>query len=533
MQGTDSRALADRKRLGIYYTPSNVAEALVQWALRLPTDTVLEPSFGGCNFLRASHARLLALGSDDPLRQICGTDIDKHALDALGAAFGIIDVQRRFLLKDFLATAPGELCIEQFDAVVGNPPYVSHHLMSQGQKEAAWDLARHHGWPVRRTASLWAYFLLHSFSFCKRGGRMAFVLPPQFLSADYAGPVRDHIERSFDEVTLEEVPHRIFTEQGTNERSILLFAEGYHARPSNVRVSLTSAMDRKHSLAFGAASATTFDALLSESEPLGAFVDIRIGTVTGANKLFVVTPQTAEVAQLPDDVLVAALARIPKLHGLEYTHEDHVETVTAGGRCYLVRPPSNPLEEQTREIRRYFGAYSPDEIAKNRTFKKRRRWFVVEDINEPDAFLSYMHHEGPVMLLNTTRAVCMNNIHRLWWKNDISIRDQKLIAISFLSTFTRLSAELEGRTYGGGVLKHELQEARRIRVLRPSSLSNSAVDGAYRRIDELLRAGKRRAAGVAADKLLVSAFPAVKDKSPIAPLAAALDRLRRSRTPRT
>ncbi|HEY0140220.1 MAG TPA: N-6 DNA methylase [Thermoanaerobaculia bacterium] len=532
MQASGRRTDADKKRLGIYYTPSAVAETLVGWAIRSPTDTVLEPSFGGCNFLRASHSRLLQLACTDPLRQICGTDIDKHALDALGATFGMIDIQRRFLLKDFLSTDPSEFCVAQFDAVVGNPPYVSHHAMGSQQKDTAWTIAKKNGWPLRRTASLWAYFLLHSLAFCKPGARVAFVLPPQFLSADYAASVREILEKSFDETTFQPVAERMFTDQGTDERSILLLADGYHGRLSSVGQPLPKASGLKSSLSLEEASLKTFEALVSKSQPLGACADIRIGTVTGANKLFVLTPQIAEEQQFPDDILVPALAKIPKNHGLEYTEDDHLQAVMGGERCYLIQPPSKPLEKQIATVRQYFQEYSISAVAENRTFKKRPRWFVVDDVHEPHAFLSYMHHDGPTLLLNSMRAVCMNNIHRIWWKTHVSDRDQKLIAISFISTFTQLSAELEGRTYGGGVLKHEIKEARRIRVLIPPSLSTSSVDNAYYIINALLRSGLQKEAVAAADELLTAAYPEAQLGMRVPCLSAALRRLRNGRTSR-
>jgi hypothetical protein len=508
----------DRKRYGIYYTPPQLAQTLAEWAIRGPNDTVLEPSFGGCNFLKASHDRLIALGCNDALRQICGTDVDKHALDSLAEAFGLIDVQRRFLLKDFLSTEPTDFCVQQFDAIVGNPPYVSHHAVSADQKAIAWQRATDSGWKLRRTASLWAYFVLHSLKFCKVGGRVAFVLPPAVVLADYSLAVRAIFEAAFESVEFRDVCDRLFQDQGTNERSILLLATGFRgaAYTSAKTASRASQLERRFFTTSRIGSvddeaARFFETIALQSVALGDRAILRIGSVTGANKLFVVSAETAEEHAFNDDVLLPVLAKIPSTHGLAYTDDDHLQAVTAGDRCYLIRPAARSLHRQPLCIRRYFTTVSDEDIEANRTFGKRKRWFVVDDVREPDAFLSYMHHASPTLILNTIGAVCTNNIHRVWWKDGVAARHQRLASISLLCTFTKLSAEFEGRTYGGGVLKHELGEARKIRLLLPDSLTDSAVDSAYAEIDQLLREGERTRATARADEILLGAVMKRRD----------------------
>jgi hypothetical protein len=522
----------ERKRLGIYYTPPQLAQTLVSTAITSPHDTVLEPSFGGCNFLKASHDRLLALGSKDPLRQICGADIDKHALDSIGRTFGMIDVQKRFLLQDFLSTTPEDFCIPKFDVIVGNPPYISHHAMSAEQKTTAWMLASISTWNLRRTASLWAYFILHSLTFCKPGGRIAFVLPLASLLSNYSVAVRAALESSFDDISFTDAGDRLFRDQGTSERSVLLVGKGFGAA-KRTSTSEAESFILSHANERWAAQRTkitadtrqVFDTLASKAVALGACADLRIGAVTGANKVFVITSEAANQAKLNKYVL-PALAKVPRAHGLEYTVEDHERAAAAGDKCYLLLLPSKPQARQTLAVQKHLSSLSLDAITANRTFQKRRLWCVIEDADPPDAFLSYMHHDSPTLLINELGAVCTNNIHRIWWKTSLTPHQQMLVTISFLTTFTQLSAELEGRTYGGGVLKHELGEARNIRVLLPSSVTVDELRAAHTAINDHLRHGRRDSARAVADALLLS--HALRRQR----LSAALHAVRKDRTAR-
>ena len=55
-----------KKRLGAYYTPSEVTNILSNWAVRSGDDIILEPSFGGCNFLISALNRLKEFESVKP-----------------------------------------------------------------------------------------------------------------------------------------------------------------------------------------------------------------------------------------------------------------------------------------------------------------------------------------------------------------------------------------------------------------------------------------------------------------------------------
>jgi hypothetical protein len=58
---------AGRKARGAFFTPTVVAEYLADWAIRSPSDRVLEPSCGEASFLLAAMKRFRDLGVHRPL----------------------------------------------------------------------------------------------------------------------------------------------------------------------------------------------------------------------------------------------------------------------------------------------------------------------------------------------------------------------------------------------------------------------------------------------------------------------------------
>lgn len=53
-----------RKNLGQFFTPAEVADTLVRWAVRQSTDRLLDPSCGDGGFL-ASHPRSVGIEFDE------------------------------------------------------------------------------------------------------------------------------------------------------------------------------------------------------------------------------------------------------------------------------------------------------------------------------------------------------------------------------------------------------------------------------------------------------------------------------------
>jgi hypothetical protein len=118
--------------------------------------------------------------------------------------------------------------------------------------------------------------------------------------------------------------------------------------------------------------------------------------------------------------------------------------------------------------------------------KVRSPWFCVQDGVVPDAFLHYMSSAVPHVVLNSSGATCTNAIHRLTWKKRLSADHQKWIALSSLSTLCQLGAELNGRWYGGGVLKLEPKQARTLLFVKSPGQERLVAD-TFRAVDSLLR----------------------------------------------
>ncbi|EGQ8314622.1 N-6 DNA methylase [Vibrio cholerae] len=487
--------LSKKRELGAYYTPPELSQVLTDWAIVRSDEEILEPSFGGCGFFDSSIKTLRRLGCKSPEKQLYGVDIDGHAFSILSEKFGhMVETSNRFIQNDFISVQPSDFSVNEFDVVLGNPPYVSMHNMTEKQREACEKVLHNSpfsGLTMGRNASLWAFFLLHSLSFIKEGGRVAWVLPSSLLHADYAKRLLAIHKRHFYSVKVLKLAERFFKEEGAQETSVILIAEGFSAEPmENTHFSVASVENvielkqaietqlqatesgvdgYKLDIVSREARKAYFDLMNSESsKPIGHYADIKIGMVTGANKYFIVDKKTIEKFGLPEDVLQPAIGKFSFFSGITHDMRKHKKLQCDGYRAYLVCPTEEHMQNPEHPVSIYLNQITQQERNKNRTFAKRPHWFApgygIDGIIA-DCFLSYMIHLGPRMVVNKAKLNCTNSIHKVIFREKTSALVKQAFATTLLSTYSQFSAEIEGRAYSSGVLKIEPSAGRNIKVL--------------------------------------------------------------------
>jgi hypothetical protein len=137
-------------------------------------------------------------------------------------------------------------------------------------------------------------------------------------------------------------------------------------------------------------------------------------------------------------------------------------------------------------------------------FKCRTRspWYLVPGIRTPHAFLSYMSHRSPRVVLNQAGVTSTNLVHQVRFLRPADARNRASVA-ALHSSPCLLSFEVEGRSYGGGVLKLETREAERVQLPRLTPRLIRSLSDAFGKVDDLVRGGQHDlAAAVVDDRLL-------------------------------
>ncbi|HWQ15964.1 MAG TPA: N-6 DNA methylase [Roseiflexaceae bacterium] len=517
----------DAKSRGAFYTADEVADFLVRWAIRAPSDTVLDPSFGGGVFLRAACQRVIALGGR-PAEHVFGAEIHPEAhrdiTRTLASEFGL--GHHNLTLGDFFEIDAATSCT--FDAVVGNPPFVRYQRFGGASRKFALRRAAEQGVRLSELTSSWAPFLVHSIAMIRPGGRLAMVVPFEIFHAAYALPVIEHLRRSFARVTFLTFREKLFAD--LSEDTILVLGEGRGEQPaeflwqdvgsaqalrgmrssqmldlqSPTRVNAEAVSSGRERLIeyFVPKRARALYAELCASghvRRLGMLADVGIGYVTGANDFFHLDEVAIQRWNIPRDVLRPAVRRARAFAGLRFTHDDWTAALDTGDAAYLLHITDERVESE--QVRCYLA--HGEQIGVAATYKCRTRspWFRVPHVYMPDILLSYMSGLKPRLVINDAAAVTPNNLHVVRM-HPLAPVGREALAVGWQTSLTRLSVELEGHALGGGMLKLEPTEAERV-VVPLFQASTVRVGAAAHELDLLLRNGSDEQARERADHMVL------------------------------
>jgi adenine-specific DNA-methyltransferase len=511
-QGSRFRAVTDlafapapdrQKELGAFYTPPAMARILADWAIREQGDRVLDPSFGGLVFMQASQARLSKLGASEAAtaRQIFGIEVDARASARAAADQWLNLEEANFLNRDFFSVEPSEL--PSMDAVVGNPPYIRYQSFN-GSAVRAHELSLAAGVKLSKLASSWAPFLVHATSFLAPGGRLAQVLPAELLHAQYARPVIEFLRREFGEITVVAFDERVFP--GALEDVVLLFADrlGASGEGEFSVISCPTVADLAAGLGapderfLSGQTVENHNGLLGQLLPadalalyqrleghaevqrLGTIASVDIGIVTGANKFFLLAKREAE--GLDARLLQPAIGKAVHLAGARFATKDHQDLLAAGQPALMFAANSKWSDRVLASASAHISRGEAEGFHERYKCRIREPWWELPLPSEgpPDLLLTYCSNEHPRISLNEAGVISTNTLHGVRL-SDPGLAPQ--LAAGFYNSLTLLSAEIVGRSYGGGVLKLEPTEAEALLVppLVPSAAASlPAVDEAIR-----------------------------------------------------
>jgi hypothetical protein len=225
------------------------------------------------------------------------------------------------------------------------------------------------------------------------------------------------------------------------------------------------------------------------------------GYVTGDNEFFHRSQAEAGERQIPAVWLFPAVRNSRSLRGLTFTRGDVSDLEDKGVAHHLLMPREDLFLNAHRRLLDELIAEGENRGTPQR-FKCRTRdpWWRVPGVQRAEVLVGYMSGAFPKAVVNRAGAFYTNSLHGLRLNEDVS---PEMVALAFYSSLTLLSLEIEGRSYGGGILKVEPRELDRILLPVPAGIGERDLAAATEEVDSLLRSGSFAAATETVDRLLL------------------------------
>ena len=485
------------KLRGGYYTPPDITNFIVKWAIRAPQDTVLEPSCGDGRFLAAIQKQD-ATYSNIPTRDVTGVELD--SVEAKKASlFGYSIINDDFF-SFYQRAIDGN---KKYDVVIGNPPFIRYQSFDEKYRAIAFSLMKRHGFHPNRLTNIWLPFLLLSCEALNETGRIGMVIPAELFQVDYAAEARNFLSSFFDSIVLITFKNLVFN--NIQQEVILLLGEKKSIRHGIRIVELDGLNDlnqyglsclnkaENKDLDHGNEKWTKYFlsnkelAILrkmnSDSRIANAcdLYEVNVGLVSGENDFFLSNWNNVITHNLQDS-FKPIISRAEQVRGVSLSEEEYNKLKHTDKRVSIFMPEDSPFEKLEKSVQEYIRWGEQNGFNKNFKCRMRKRWYIVPNSWTADAFLIRQANLYPKMILNPIGALVTDTLHKVRFHKGIN--GQSVVS-AFLNTYTLALSETLGRSYGGGVLTFEPGEMRRLRIpMQGAEKINIQI------IDNLQRAGK-------------------------------------------
>lgn len=477
---------AAQKLRGGFYTPDDVATFLTIWVGESNPKTILEPSCGDGVFLSAISRLKTTRAPRVIACEINPDEADKARERISSNVAKKIEIHTGDFLQWFLERQKNP---DPIEGVLGNPPFIRYQSLSAQHQLLADKVFGLCGMECSKHTNAWVPFVAASIKLLKPGGRLGMVLPTELLHIPHAHSLRRFLALECSRILVLD-PQELWFD-GTLQGVVLLLAEkkitpadhshGVAVLPLAKREELAESpaafrtradfingdsISGKWMLAFLTPSERALLRSLRTHRSVARFdelASVDVGIVTGANDFFLVNDETVRTHGL-ERWAHPMFGRSDLVTGLIYSKSDHRANRAAGRPTNFLWFDDDELDSLPKSVRDYL--HGGERAGLTLRFKCRNRepWFCVPSVyTAPLAMMKRSHH-FPKLVVNRAQAFTTDTAYRV--KPNPGIAGDAL-AGSFLNSLTCLTAELEGRHYGGGVLELVPSEIERLLLPKP------------------------------------------------------------------
>jgi adenine-specific DNA methylase len=191
---------------------------------------------------------------------------------------------------------------------------------------------------------------------------------------------------------------------------------------------------------------------------------VDVGIVTGANKFFLIDDATVKKYRLKKWAH-PMFGRSQHCPGIIYDEAQHQRNAVKGDPTNFVWFTNNDVERH-KVARTYIEYGERQNLHTRYKCRIRKNWYSVPSVYSTEVGMLKRAHDTPRLILNEISAFTTDTAYRVRTRRGSASQ----LVYGFMNSLTALSAELEGRHYGGGVLELVPSEIERLLVPNPEKI---------------------------------------------------------------
>ncbi len=446
-----------RKKYAQFFTPEPIARIMTRWILDKPNvKQVLEPAFGLGIF-----SKLILEQKKDI--SITAFDVDPVIFDFARKKFQAFD-NIRFHLEDYLFNDWNN----KYDAIICNPPYFKFHDFDN--KPTLREIEKRLDVKLSGFTNIYTLFLLKSVFQLKKGGRAAYIVPSEFLNADYGKPIKEYLIRTnaLKHIVVFDFKEKIFDDALTT--SALIFLEK-DDDDTETEFSVVKSIDELNKLAelprrkyksrnlspskkwriyYTHQNSDNYKNLVT----FGNIAKVMRGIATGANDYFVFNRSKAKKYRIPQECLLPCITKSKDVTTAFFTEKHLNKLVENDNPIYLFDAQKNSTNVY---VRHYLNLGEQNGVHQKYLTSQRNPWYAVENRPPAPIWVGVFNRTGLKFVRNEANIRNLTAFHGIYPKHS-DLFHRINIDLLFAYLLTDVAGELfndNRREYGDGLKKFE------------------------------------------------------------------------------
>ncbi len=475
------------KRLGQFYTPFPIARFMAKWIIsNSQCKTILDPAVGLGIFFRAilKEANLVSY-------QLIGYDVDPQVLKKAKILFqGYDDYRIRFVNHDYMFNDWNN----RYDGIICNPPY--HRFQNYpNRNEILAEFQSRLGLVLSGLTNLHTLFLLKSISQLSENGRAAYILPSEFLNADYGVFIKRNLikYKNLKYVIVFDFTENLFYNVITTS-CILLFDNSSDIKAVEF-IPVKSLDDLEYlerQFSFYPNIKTGGKAVLYEDlddnikwrayyqkqngnkyknlVPLSTYGRVVRGIATGDNDYFTFNDQKKREFEIEDKYLLPCLTKANQASSYFFTKEDFEKLKSLGKNTYLL----NITDVSSPAIRRYIQLGEKLGVDKKYLTSHRTPWYAIENRPPAPILVTVFNRNGLRFVRNEAEVRNLTCFH-CFYLNLFAINNIEVLMAYLITDVARELFKDNRREYGDGLEKFEPNDLNNAKVIDLQSITKNTA----------------------------------------------------------
>lgn len=456
------------KTFGQYFTQYKVADFMCSWVCTNAT-SMLDPAVGNSVFF--TYARKY-----NNHCKFTGYEIDKKILDFFGNPTDANIINEDYLLNGW---------DDKYDAIVCNPPYSRFQAVSN-RNEIIESIYMHTGNKYSGYTNLYSLFLIKSIFQLSETGRLAYIIPSEFLNSKYGIAIKQLL---IDEKLLRAIinfknDNEIFFNATTTCCILLLDHEPktkvsfYNLTSINelTKNIITDKYFQAVHIEYDRLSATDkWRSYINQEEtikytnlkPVTKFCSVSRGIATGANDFFCFSLSKAKEYEIPEKCLTKCVCRSADIKSPIFNEIDFKSLSDLGKTVYLL----DVTIEDYEIIKSYILKGESVGVNKKYLLSHRSPWYSMEQKMVAPIWVSSACRENIKFVRNLAKAKCLTTFHSVFVNEDYS-DDIDVIFCYFLTPVAQTIIRQNRKELGNGLEKFQPNDLNTAKMLDINIISD-------------------------------------------------------------